>query len=176
MENKLTTATLAGGCFWCTEAIFQKLLGIQSVIPGYAGGSAENPTYEQVSKGGTGHAEAIQIVFDSAEITFDKILDIFWHTHDPTTLNRQGNDIGSQYRSMVFYHDLNQKQIAENMKLSLDQKKEFVDPIVTEIVPFTNFYKAEDYHQNYYTRNKNQPYCSLVISPKINYLMAKYKL
>lgn len=171
---KLETATLAGGCFWCTEAIFKRLKGIISVIPGYAGGSIENPSYEQVTTGKTGHAESIQIEFDSDIIPFEKILEIFWHTHDPTTLNQQGNDIGTQYRSVIFYHDQKQKEEALNSKQELEKEKVYKDLIVTEVVPFTNFYKAENYHKDYFDRNKDYPYCNYVISPKIQKLMEKY--
>jgi peptide-methionine (S)-S-oxide reductase len=167
-------ATLANGCFWCTEAIFSRVVGIKSVIPGYSGGSTSNPSYEQVCTGITGHAEAIQIEFDSKIISFEKILDIFWHTHDPTTLNRQGNDVGTQYRSAIFYHDENQRDIAEKLKRELEKEGVFKNPIVTEIVPFSNFYPAEDYHKEYYENNRNASYCSFVIDPKIHKLLKKY--
>lgn len=172
--KKTETATLAGGCFWCTEAIFKRLKGIISVLPGYAGGNIKNPTYEQVSSGETGHAEAIQIEFDPEQISFEKILDVFWHTHDPTTINRQGSDIGPQYRSVIFYHDEKQKYIAEKSKLQLERKNVYENKIVTEIIPFTNFYIAEDYHKNYFERHKGAPYCDIVIGPKIHKLMEKY--
>lgn len=167
-------ATLAGGCFWCTEAIFKRLKGVKSVVPGYAGGNVENPTYEQVCTGETGHAEAIQIEFDEKIIPFEKILDVFWNTHDPTTMNRQGADIGPQYRSVIFYHDDLQKKIAEESKIKIEDDKLYKDPIVTEIIPFMNFYVAEDYHKNYFENHKNALYCSLVISPKIHKLLEKY--
>lgn len=167
-------ATLAGGCFWCTEAIFKRLKGVSSVLPGYAGGHVENPTYEQVCTGGTGHAEAVQIEFDEKNISFDKILDVFWNTHDPTTMNRQGNDVGPQYRSMIFYHDENQKKVAKESKKKVEEEKLYKDPIVTEIKPFINFYIAEDYHKNYFENHKNALYCQLVISPKIHKLLGKY--
>lgn len=166
------TATLAGGCFWCTEAIFKRLKGVDTVVPGYAGGSTENPTYDQVCSGKTGHAEAIQIVFDPTLIPFEKILDVFWHTHNPTTLNQQGNDVGTQYRSSIFYHDEKQKEVAEVSKQ--EAASIYKDPIVTEIVPFTNFYEAENYHKDYFDRNKEKGYCSFVIDPKIQKLLKEY--
>ena len=171
----LEKATLAGGCFWCTEAIFKRLKGVISVMPGYAGGDKENPSYEDVCSGTTGHAETIQIEFDPKVISYDKILDVFWHLHDPTTLNQQGNDIGTQYRSAIFYHSLKQKKIAEKIKKNIEDSKKYEDPVVTEIVPFTNFYKAENYHQNYYDKNKSASYCQIVIDPKIQKLMKNYK-
>jgi len=174
-SKKLETATLAGGCFWCTETIFKRPKGILSVIPGYSGGQKENPSYDEVCSGTTGHAEAIQITFDPTVISYDKILDVFWHLHDPTTLNQQGSDIGPQYRSAIFYHSKKQKEIAIRLKNKLDRLGVYSKPIVTQIVPFTNFYKAEDYHQNYYERNKSYPYCQTVIDPKIQKLMANYK-
>lgn len=168
------TATLAGGCFWCTEAIFKRLKGVISVMPGYAGGTTKNPTYEDVCTGNTGHAEAIQIEFDPTLIPFEKLLDIFWHTHNPTTLDRQGNDIGTQYRSSIFYHDEKQKEIAEKSKAELEKEDTHKDQIVTEIVPFTNFYIAENYHKNYFDRNKEKSYCNFVIDPKIQKLLKEY--
>ena len=173
-NNLEETATLAGGCFWCTEAIFKRLKGITSVFPGYAGGMADHPTYEQVCSGNTGHAEAVQIKFDPNIIPFEKILDIFWNTHNPTTLNQQGNDIGTQYRSVIFFHNPKQQQIAENSKAKIQAQKLFTSPLVTEIIPFTNFFAAEDYHQNYFDRNSQAPYCNIVISPKIHKLLEKY--
>jgi len=174
MKNKSETATLAGGCFWCTEAIFNRLKGVKSVLPGYAGGNIINPSYQDVCSGDTGHAEAIQIQFDPEQISFEKILDVFWNTHDPTTLNQQGQDIGTQYRSAIFYHDEKQKTIAEKSKMELEKSKHFKNKIVTEIVPFKNFYVAEDYHKNYYDKNLNASYCNFVISPKIKKLLEKY--
>lgn len=165
-------ATLAGGCFWCTEAIFKRLKGVTSVLPGYAGGDVPNPSYEQVCDGKTGHAEAIQIEFDPQTLPYEKILDVFWNTHDPTTINKQGNDTGPQYRSVIFYHSSEQKQIAEDSKKTA--QKLYEDPIVTEILPFTNFYVAEDYHKNYFETHKGALYCSLVIAPKIKKLLKKY--
>jgi peptide-methionine (S)-S-oxide reductase len=175
MNNKIEIATFANGCFWCTEAIFKRLKGIESVLPGYAGGSVQNPSYDQVCMGVTGHTESIQVKFDPNVISFEKILDIFWHTHDPTTLNRQGNDIGSQYRSAIFYHDEKQKEITEKSKKDLEQKGLYKDPIVTEISPFKNFYVAEDYHKNYYDNHQDAPYCNFVIEPKVHKLLQQYR-
>ena len=168
-------ATLAGGCFWCTEAIFKRLKGVISVLPGYSGGSIEHPTYEQVCSGITGHAETIQIEFDSKQIPFEKLLEIFFYTHDPTTPNQQGNDIGLQYRSVIFYHDEQQKENAEKFVKGLEEKKAYPRPIVTIIGPFKNFYVAEDYHKNYYERNKNALYCNATIAPKIHKLLEKFR-
>lgn len=161
------TATFGSGCFWCTEAIFQKLKGVLSVTPGYSGGKRENPSYDQVCSGATGHAEVIHIQYDIDEISFEELLEVFWKTHDPTTLNRQGADIGTQYRSVIFYHDENQKELAEKYRDKLDKSGIFDKPIVTEISPFQKFYPAEKYHQDYYNNNPAQPYCSFVITPKL---------
>lgn len=161
------TATFGNGCFWCTEAVFQQLKGVSKVTSGYSGGHVENPTYEEVCGKATGHAEAIQIVFDPAVISFDELLEVFWQTHDPTTLNRQGNDVGPQYRSVVFYHNTTQKEKAEKYKAELDKSGAFANPVVTAIEPFKNFYAAEDYHQNYYKLNGKAPYCYFVIKPKL---------
>ena len=169
--NHLETATLGGGCFWCVEAVYERLPGVISVTSGYAGGHTENPTYKQVCTGTTGHAEVTQIVFDNTKTSFAKILDVFWQAHDPTTLNRQGADEGTQYRSVIFYHDEQQKLIAEKSKQAAQAN--FPSPIVTEIVPFKKFYPAEDYHQGYYDANGNQPYCRYVIQPKIEKLEHK---
>ena len=166
----MEVATFGSGCFWCTEAIFQRLKGVEKVVSGYAGGSVESPTYKQVCGGNTGHAEVVQVHYDSAAVTYEKLLEIFWKTHDPTTLNRQGNDFGTQYRSVIFYHNEDQKRLAEEYKKKLDDAKVWDDPIVTEITPFSNFYPAEDYHQNYYNDNGNQSYCSYVIRPKVEKL------
>lgn len=166
--------TFAGGCFWCTEAIFQHLKGVRKVTPGYSGGDKPNPTYEEVSAGMTGHAEAIQIEFDPEVIGFPDLLEVFFATHDPTILNRQGNDVGTQYRSAVFYHDQSQKKQAEEFIKKLTKQKVYPDPIVTEVSEFKNFYPAEDYHLNYYNRNKNQPYCRIVIEPKLKKLTREY--
>jgi peptide-methionine (S)-S-oxide reductase len=168
------TATFAGGCFWCTEAVFKRLKGVESVLPGYAGGIVKNPSYNQVCSGTTGHTESIQIKFNPKVISFEKLLDIFWHTHDPTTLNRQGNDVGTQYRSAIFFHDAQQKEIAERSKKNLEEKGTYKNSVVTEIVPFKNFYVAEDYHVDYYDNNQAAPYCSFVIDPKIHKLLQKY--
>ena len=166
--------TLANGCFWCTEAIFKRLKGVKSVLPGYAGGTVKNPSYDQVCTGTTGHTESTQIEFDPKVISFEKLLDIFWHTHNPTTLNRQGNDVGTQYRSAIFYHDEKQKEIAERTKKELEKEGVYKDSIVTEITPFKNFYVAEDYHKNYYEQHQDAPYCSFVIDPKIHKLLQQY--
>jgi len=167
-------ATFAGGCFWCTEAIFKRLKGVISVLPGYSGGSIEHPTYEQVCSGTTGHAEAVQIEFDPKLIPYEKLLEVFFYTHDPTTPNQQGNDMGPQYRSVVLYHSAKQKEAAEKFILELEKTKIYDRPIVTSIEPFKNFYIAEDYHKNYFERNKDAPYCSYVIGPKIHKLLVKF--
>jgi peptide-methionine (S)-S-oxide reductase len=161
------TATFGNGCFWCTEAIFQNLDGVLKVTSGYSGGTVDNPTYKEVCEGTTGHAEVIQIVYDPSKITFDELLQAFWQSHDPTTLNRQGNDVGPQYRSVIFYHDAEQKEKAEKYKQELDKSKAYDNPIVTEISPFSKFYVAENYHQDYYNNNGSQPYCYYVIRPKL---------
>ncbi|MBL7698368.1 MAG: peptide-methionine (S)-S-oxide reductase MsrA [Chitinophagaceae bacterium] len=173
--TKTDTATFGTGCFWCTEAIFQELDGVLSATSGYSGGSVVNPTYKQVCDGTTGHAEVIQIVYDPSKITFDELLAAFWQSHDPTTLNRQGNDVGPQYRSVIFYHNQEQKEKAEKYKAELDKSKAFDDPIVTEISPFLNFYVAEDYHQEYYANNGSQAYCYYVIRPKLDKFRKVFK-
>ncbi|MBN1567675.1 MAG: peptide-methionine (S)-S-oxide reductase MsrA [Acidobacteria bacterium] len=160
-------ATFGSGCFWCTEAIFERLDGVEKAVSGYSGGHVENPTYEQVCTGTTGHAESIQITYDPSKVSYDALLEVFWKTHDPTTKNRQGNDIGPQYRSVIFYHDAEQKKLAESYKSKLDAERIWNRPIITEIVPFTRFWPAEDYHQNYYDNNPSKSYCSVVITPKI---------
>jgi peptide-methionine (S)-S-oxide reductase len=170
-ETNLQTATFGGGCFWCGEAVFQRIPGVKSVVSGYAGGTKENPTYEQVCHGNTGHAEVIQIKFDPKQISYDKLLEVFWEAHDPTTLNRQGHDVGTQYRSIILYSDDDQKKAAEKSKI--DAQKNFKDPIVTEIVPLKKFYPAEDYHQNYFNTHGSQGYCSFVIRPKLQKLISK---
>jgi peptide-methionine (S)-S-oxide reductase len=170
MKEGLALATLGGGCFWCTEAIFLRLKGVHKVESGYSGGSAETATYEQVSTGRTGHVEVIQITYDPTIIEFRELLDIYFATHDPTTLNRQGNDVGTQYRSVVFYHDDHQKTVAEELIQELDKSGKYSKPIVTAIEPFTAFYKAEEYHQNFFARNPNQAYARVVIPPKISKL------
>lgn len=178
--KRMEVATLGGGCFWCTEAVFSQLKGVEKVEPGYSGGKLENPTYEQVSTGTTGHAEAVQITFDPNAISYKEILEIFFSTHDPTTLNRQGPDVGTQYRSVIFYHNDQQKAIAEQVIKEITEEKIFDAPIVTQLEPFRVFYEAEDYHRNYFKRHPEQPYCSLVIAPKLAKLrelyMSKLKL
>lgn len=170
------TATLANGCFWCTEAIFEQLDGVISATSGYTDGQVKNPTYKQVCTGETGHAEALQIVYDPAKISFDELLEVFWETHDPTTLNRQGGDVGTQYRSGIYYHNDEQKQKAEKYKAELDKSGAFNNPIVTEIKPFSEFYAAENYHQQYYENNGNSnPYCSMVIRPKVDKFRKVFK-
>jgi peptide-methionine (S)-S-oxide reductase len=161
------TATLAAGCFWCVEAVFQNLNGVTGVVSGYSGGDVPDPSYKEVCEGTTGHAEACQVAFDPAVVSFAEILEVFWKTHDPTTLNRQGNDVGTQYRSAIFYHSEEQRSVAEAYKRQLDSAGTFGAPIVTEITPFKNFFKAESYHQNYFNDNGMQPYCMFVIRPKV---------
>ncbi len=163
----LETATFGSGCFWCTEAIFERVIGVISVLSGYSGGTVDNPTYKEVCDGTTGHAECTQITFDSTVVSYDELLEIFWKTHDPTTLNRQGNDFGTQYRSVIFCHNDVQKQKAEFYKNKLTEEKIWDKPIVTEITKFDKFYPAEDYHQEYYENNPNQGYCAYVITPKV---------
>ncbi len=167
---KTETATLGGGCFWCVEAVFQRVDGIINVIPGYAGGHINNPSYKDICTGKTGHAEVAKISFDNTIITFNQILNIFWQAHDPTTLNRQGNDVGTQYRSVIFYVNNKQKEIAQNSIKSADNSGYWDNPIVTELTPLNNYYDAEDYHHNYYNNNPNQPYCIFVIKPKLDKL------
>ena len=164
------TATLGGGCFWCIEAVYQRVKGVVSVKPGYAGGHVQNPTYKEICTGKTGHAEVAQIVFDNNILSYKQILNVFWQAHDPTTLNRQGNDVGTQYRSVIFYHNEDQKEIAEWSKQDADKSKYWSNPIVTEITKLNNYSDAEDYHDNYYDNNPNQPYCLFVIRPKLNKL------
>ncbi len=170
------TATLANGCFWCTEAIFEQLDGVISATSGYTDGHVKNPSYKQVCTGETGHTEALQIVYDPSKISFDELLEVFWETHDPTTLNRQGGDVGTQYRSGIYYHNEEQKQKAEKYKAELDKSGAFNKPIVTEIKPFSEFYAAENYHQQYYENNgNNNPYCSMVIRPKVDKFRKVFK-
>ena len=166
MENQ-ETAILGAGCFWCVEAIFQKLKGVISVEPGYAGGSVANPSYEAVCTGKTGHAEVAKIIFNPKIISYEQLLKVFWEIHDPTTVNRQGNDVGEQYRSVIFYTTSEQKKIAEKVKSKLNKSGYYEKPIVTQIEPLIHFYEAEDYHKNYYENNKDKPYCRFVISPKV---------
>lgn len=167
-ESGIDTATFGAGCFWCTEAQFQQLDGVVSVESGYAGGHVENPTYKQVCTGTTGYAEVTNIYYDPSKISYDELLAAFWVAHDPTQLNRQGNDIGTQYRSVIFYHNEAQKQKAEEYKSKLNEEHAYSGDVVTEIAPYTKFYKAEDYHQNYYNNNEMQPYCMRVIRPKMD--------
>jgi len=165
--SNLDTATFGAGCFWCVEAVFQQLKGVHTVVSGYSGGHIKNPDYREVCTGATGHAEVCQITYDPSVIFFTELLEVFWKTHDPTTLNRQGGDIGTQYRSVIFYHNDDQKRLAEEMRSRLDAAHIWKDPLVTEIVPFVEFFKAEDYHQEYYFQNTSQPYCAVVITPKL---------
>jgi peptide-methionine (S)-S-oxide reductase len=174
-SQNLEIATFGSGCFWCTEAIFERLKGIEKVVSGYSGGHVKNPSYKEVCTGTTGHAEVTQIYFDPAIISYKELLDIFWQIHDPTTLNRQGNDVGTQYRSVIFYHNEKQKSIAEESKRNIEISGAFKNPIVTEILPLINFYVAEDYHQDYFKNNPNQPYCNVVIAPKVKKFIAKYQ-
>lgn len=170
----METATFGGGCFWCTEAIFKRLKGVEEVVSGYAGGRRENPSYEEVSVGTTGHAEVVQITFNPDVISYRKLLEVFFHLHDPTTLNRQGNDVGEQYRSVIFYHDEQQKNEALTVRDEIGESGKYRDSVVTEVVPFEVFYTAEEYHQNYYERNMAQGYCSYIIAPKIQKLLKEY--
>lgn len=167
MTTQTAIATFGGGCFWCTEAVFQRVEGVEKVVSGYSGGKVKNPTYKEVTTGLTGHAEVIQITYNPSVVTYAELLEIFWATHDPTTLNRQGADVGTQYRSVIFYHTQEQKDLALAYKLKLDASGAFNKPIVTEISPATEFYPAEDYHQNYFNLNGNAPYCTYVIQPKL---------
>lgn len=171
----LQLATFGSGCFWCTEAIFQKLKGVEKVESGYSGGKVKNPTYKEVCSGLTGHAEVIQLTYDPAIVSYDELLEVFWKTHDPTTLNKQGADEGTQYRSVIYYHNDEQKRLAESYKKKLDESGAFDRPIVTEITPFSAFYKAEDYHQNYFNLNGSAPYCSYVIQPKVEKFKKVFK-
>ncbi len=167
----MEVATFGAGCFWCVEAIFQSITGVISIEPGYAGGEVENPTYEDVCSGNTGHAEVCRIKFDDSKVSFEDLLNIFWTTHDPTTLNRQGNDVGTQYRSVIFYHSQEQKIIAETSLSNAENALGLENPIVTEISPISNYYTAENYHHNYFKNNPNAPYCQLVIRPKVEKFM-----
>ncbi len=174
ISKTLQVATLAGGCFWCTEAVFDQLKGVVKVESGYSGGKAPNPSYEDVCTGETGHAEAIQVTFDPAQVSFKELLQVFFTTHDPTTLNRQGADVGTQYRSAIFYHNPEQERIAKQVIQETQDSKIWKKPIVTEVMPFQAFYEAEDYHQQYYENNRRQPYCQVVIEPKIAKLRQHY--
>ena len=174
-QSGLETATFGSGCFWCSEAIFQNVDGVIKVESGYSGGKVKNPTYKEVCSGLTGHAEVVQLTFDPKKVSYDELLEIFWHTHDPTTLNQQGADVGTQYRSVVFYNSEEQKNKAEYYKARLEQEGAFDIPIVTEILPASPFYKAEDGHQNYYNLNGSAPYCSYVIKPKLEKFKKAFK-
>lgn len=169
------TITFGMGCFWCSEAIFERLKGVTKVESGFSGGTVKNPTYSQVCTGTTGHAEVVQVTYNPKVISFADLLEVFWKMHDPTTPNRQGDDVGTQYRSVIFYHTDAQKQEAEKYKAQLNQAKAYPHPIITQIVPFSAFYKAEDYHQNYFAQNGSKPYCRLVILPKVEKLEKVFK-
>ena len=164
------TATLAGGCFWCTEAVFQRLRGVEKVVSGYTGGSVPDPTYREVCSGLTGHAEAVQVTFDPAVIPYETLLRVFFETHDPTTLNQQGYDVGTQYRSAIYYADESQRETAEHVRREVDESGAYKSPVVTELAPLTEFYAAEENHQDYYNQNEGQPYCQVIISPKLRKL------
>jgi peptide-methionine (S)-S-oxide reductase len=175
MHGDFEKATLGGGCFWCTEAVFLQMKGVVSVVPGYSGGQVKNPSYKEVCQGTTGHAEVVQISFNPSEVSFADILEVFFQLHDPTTLNRQGADVGTQYRSVIFYHSEEQKQTANGMIGKLNAGKLFPMPVVTEISPYTQFYEAEEYHKNYFSRNPNQPYCRIVVAPKVQKFQKLFK-
>ena len=175
MNTQYDSATFGAGCFWCVEAVFQQLKGVQSVSSGYSGGQIKNPTYKEVCSGLTGHAEVCRIVFDPKIITYKELLEAFWASHDPTTLNRQGADVGTQYRSVVFYHNAEQKELAEKYKQRLNEENAFGKPVVTEISELKDYYKAEDYHQNYFNENGDAPYCSFVIEPKLEKFRKAFK-
>ncbi len=174
MNSTTEVATLGGGCFWCIEAVFDRLEGVQKVESGYTGGNVENPTYKAVCSGNTGHAEVVQITFDPSVVTFSDILQVFFAAHDPTTLNKQGNDVGTQYRSAIFYANTTQKEVAETYISQLESAKTWSKGIVTEVSPLTTFYKAEDYHQDYYEQNGSQPYCAFVVRPKVEKFMKEF--
>lgn len=171
----METLVLGGGCFWCTEAVFQRVKGVHKVVSGYSGGKYPNPTYREICEGNSGHAEVIEIIFDAQQISVEELLIIFFHTHDPTTLNRQGNDVGSQYRSVIFYANQAQKDTAEQVMQKLKKEQVFESPVVTELSPLNIFYPAEAYHQDYYNQNSYQPYCSVVIAPKLKKFLEKFK-
>lgn len=175
MTGSLETATLAGGCFWCTQAIFKRLKGVKEAISGYAGGRVDHPSYEDVSSGDTGHVESIQIKFDPKVISFEKLLEVFFKLHDPTTLNRQGADVGEQYRSAIFYHDQSQREVAEKSKEKIERSGIYQNPIVTELIPYSNFYQAEEEYQNFYEKNPQYGYCKIIIDPKIQKLYKEFK-
>jgi len=174
-NNELELATFGAGCFWCVEAIFQRVEGVEKVVSGYAGGHIKNPSYKEVCEGTTGHAEVCQLSYDPTKVSFEELLEVFWQTHDPTTLNRQGNDVGTQYRSVVFFHNDVQKKLAKKYKDKLNVAKVFDNPIVTEISAYDKLYIAENYHQNYFNENGSQPYCSFVIQPKIEKFKKVFK-
>ncbi len=173
-QQRLNTATFGSGCFWCSEAIFNDLKGVLKVTSGYSGGAKKNPTYEEVCTGQTGHAEVIQIEFDPGAISYEQLLEVFFLTHNPTTLNRQGNDVGTQYRSVVFFHDDVQKTAAEKVKEKISAEKVYDNPIVTSLEPYTKYFPAEEYHQNYFAKNPDQPYCQVVIDPKVAKFRTKF--
>lgn len=173
--QKLEEATFGAGCFWCTEAVYERIEGVEEVVSGYAGGHVKNPSYREITTGRTGHAEVCLIRFDPEKVSYEELLDVFWHTHDPTTLNRQGNDVGPQYRSVIFWHNGFQRELAEESKQKMEASGTYPDPIVTEIVQMTDFYKAEGYHQDYFENNPSQPYCSFVVAPKVDKFKAKYQ-
>lgn len=174
-KNSYEVATIGGGCFWCVEAVYQRLEGVKSVVSGYAGGKVANPTYREVCDGRTGHAEVAQITFDPKVISYEEILNVFWRVHDPTTLNRQGGDVGTQYRSVIFFHNERQKEIALKSKKETNESGLWKDPIVTEVSYLPKFYKAENYHQNYFNDNRSQSYCVYVIEPKVDKLKKEFK-
>jgi len=173
-DSNLEIATFGNGCFWCTEAVFERLEGVDRVVSGFSGGHVKNPSYKEVCNETTGHAEVCQIHFNPEMISYEDLLDVFWYTHNPTTLNRQGNDVGTQYRSAIFYHSEEQKLAAGKSKDEMDDSGEFQDPIVTEITEFTNFYEAGNYHQDYFANNPNQPYCTFIVAPKVKKFKAKF--
>lgn len=174
--TNIDTATFGAGCFWCVEAVFQRLDGVISIKSGYSGGFVKNPSYKEVCQGTTGHAEVCQITFDKTKVSFDELLEVFWKTHDPTTLNQQGNDFGTQYRSSIFYHNIEQKQLAEKYKIEINKSGAYPNPIITEITAFSNYYPAEDYHQNYFNQNGQESYCKYVIQPKVDKFEKIFKL
>lgn len=175
METNLDTITLGAGCFWCVEAVFQSLNGVEKVVSGYSGGHVKHPSYKEVCNGTTGHAEVCQITYNPKLISIPELLQVFWQTHDPTTLNRQGNDVGTQYRSVIFYHTPEQQKLAQRYKDELTKSKAFAHPIVTEITPYTNFYPAENYHQDYFNLHGEEPYCQFVIQPKVDKFKKVFK-
>lgn len=172
--DKMQTAVFGGGCFWCTEAVFKMLKGVSLVLPGYSGGATKNPTYEQVSSGNTGHAECTKVVFNPSEIAYRDLLTVFFGSHDPTTLNRQGADVGTQYRSVIFYTNEDQKKVAEEFIKQINESSQFGKPVVTELLPLNEFYEAENYHKDYYERNKDAPYCEIVINPKLEKVVKEF--